>query len=632
MHDVFLAARSEEGSQKVSGVEGHRFVNDPANEVRSLPANASLYTHGLTGVNQPLNYLFVNILVAFTFGLLAITLVIRLISLGNNYLRLLFATGHGRERQFYWSSNKTFWWPWIKQHILYAPLFSKRHNTEIHLTKSVAFGTLPSRFHTIILITYLAMNTAYCLVLDYSQPRPAVMAELRGRTGALAVYNLIPTVLFALRNNPLIPLLQVSYDTFNLFHRWCARMIILESVAHTLSWAILQLEVNGWKGFEKSLSRSAFLQTGTVAMVAFLFMLIQAWAPIRHGFYETFLNIHRLMAFAAFVTVYMHIDEGKLPQIPWMNLVWAMWVLEWVFRSGRLAYQNISRKRGFTRVTIEALPSEACRVTFSLARPWTIKPGAHVHAYIPRYAFWSSHPFSVAWATDNARTSLSEKSKLPITAPISSTDLATAFNRTETVRTDLTLLCRARFGMTRSIYNAALSAPNKTITTWGAIEGPYGGHESLDSYGTVLLFAGGVGITHQLGFIRHLIMGAHDGTVATRKIILVWSVPDTGALEWIRPCMDAILKLPGRRDVLKILLYVTKPRSREEISSGTGSVTMFPGRCDPQGIVDREVLERVGAMVVTTCGPGPFSDAVRMAVRKRVKVGVVDFVEEAFTY
>lgn len=620
MPHVFLAARGE----------GGHIGDDPANEVRSLPANATLYTHGLTGVDQPGNYLFVNICVAFFFGLLAITLIVRLFKVGNNHLRHLFSIGPDRDQQAYWTTNKTFWWPWIKQHLLYAPLFSKRHNAEFQFTKSVGFGTLPSRFHTLILVAYLGMNIAYCLVLDYSQNKAAIYAEWRGRSGALATYNLIPTVLFALRNNPLIPLLHVSYDTFNLFHRWCARLVIVEGVAHTLSFMILDVEVKGWKGLQMGLDKAIFLQTGLVAIIVFFVMLIQAWAPVRHAFYETFLNIHRLLAMAAFITVYMHIDTGKLPQVPWMKLIFAMWIMEWVFRSGRIVYQNVSRKRGFTRVTIEALPSEACRVTFSLARPWTVTPGSHVHAYIPRFSFWSSHPFSVAWTDDHVRTSLSENEKLPISAPIPAKDLD--LDRTSSVRTDITLVTRARFGFTRQIYEAALLRPDKTLRTWGAIEGPYGGHESLDSYGTVLLFAGGVGITHQLCYIRHLVASAHAGFVAARKIILVWSVPDTGALEWVRPAMDEILKMPGRRDVLKILLFVTKPKSRNEITSGTGSVTMFPGRCNPSTIVDKEVLERVGAMVVTTCGPGPFSDAVRAAARRRCQIGDVDFIEEAFTY
>jgi len=35
---------------------------------------------------------------------------------------------------------------------------------------------------------------------------------------------------------------------------------------------------------------------------------------------------------------------------------------------------------------------------------------------------------------------------------------------------------------------------------------------------------------------------------------------------------------------------------------------------------------------VPVCGPGAFADEVRDAVRKRVNIGSLDFIEEAFTY
>ena len=37
------------------------------------------------------------------------------------------------------------------------------------------------------------------------------------------------------------------------------------------------------------------------------------------------------------------------------------------------------------------------------------------------------------------------------------------------------------------------------------VKGPNGGHHSFDSFGTVVLVAGGVGMTHCLGYIKHLL-------------------------------------------------------------------------------------------------------------------------------
>ncbi|KAL9053624.1 MAG: hypothetical protein Q9162_004652 [Coniocarpon cinnabarinum] len=600
-------------------------------EVSAQPWTHPEYLSGLTGVQQTSNYLFVNIILAVFFGLMLATLIFRVCNLGNMYLRFIHATGAGREKQMYWKTNKTEWWPWIKRHLLYAPLFSKRHNQVIKLTSVVTFGTLPSRFHSILIFVFVTMNLAYCAVLDYSNKQSeAVWAEWRGRTGMLATLNMIPTFLFALRNNPLIPLLQVSYDTFNLLHRWLARIVIIESILHTLAWFIPKMKMQGFEGVKHSIPKSEFLMWGTVATLVFIFMGLQAWSPLRHAFYETFLNIHKLAAIACIVGVYLHCSHGELPEVQYVQIVIAFWALEYVFRTGRIVYRNWARQSGLTRVTIEALPAEACRITYHLARPWKFSPGVHIHAYLPRYGLLSSHPFSVAWSEDHVRSSLSDDEKLPTTGPLKVNELD--LQRSGTVRTDVSLIVRSFTGMTSHVYKAACNAPNKVITTWGAIEGPYGGHESLDSFGTVLMFAGGVGITHQLSYIRHLVAGAGNAMVAARKIILVWSVPTTENLEWIRPYMDEILRYPGRREVLKIMLFVTKPRSRNEIMSNTGSVAMYPGRCSPGTIVEKEFLEREGAMAVTVCGPGPFADSVRQASRRLCEVGSVTFVEEAFTY
>ena len=65
--------------------------------------------------------------------------------------------------------DQTRLWPFLKKHLLYAPsCWKKRHNREMQLSKAINMGTLPSRFHTILLLSYVASNIAYTVVLDYS--------------------------------------------------------------------------------------------------------------------------------------------------------------------------------------------------------------------------------------------------------------------------------------------------------------------------------------------------------------------------------------------------------------------------------------------------------------------------------
>jgi len=634
-----------------SNPHGHYPLAMPALATRNTNSTAttddSIYTHGLAGVNQIENYFFVNAVLIFFFGLAALVLLVRISHNIRGYLRHINSIGAGNGRQTYWTQNQTVWWPWVKRHIVYAPLWDKHHNAEIKIqikkSPAISLGTLPSRYHAILLAIYVFSNIAYCLLLDYSQQnKSALLAGLRGRSGALAIINLIPTILFALRNNPLISLLHVSYDTFNLFHRWAGRMVVLEAFLHVLAWAIVSVDALGWHGMINLLEKSVSYQWGTVGMVLTMIITLLAWSPVRHAAYETFLNIHRLLALFTLIGVYVHLDASKLPQLPYIQLVAFFWITEWIFRATRLIISNFSRDK-MTQCTVEALPGEACRVTFSLARPWKFRPGAHVHAYIPAIGLWSSHPFSVAWTEDH----VVHETKTPQSSSGTSHDKATdvveitdsqlesavPIVTTRITHTSVTLIMKAKSGMTRKLYNAAAAAETRTITGFGMIEGPYGGQDSLDSYGTVVLFAAGVGITHQLGYARHLLQGFEAGTVATRRIVLAWTVPDMECLAWIRPCLEQLLAMESRQDVFKLMVFISKRSPTETAAvSLSGSIIIDSGRCKVQKIVDYEFANRIGAMAVTVCGPGVFADDVREVVRGKVELGCIDLVEESFTY
>lgn len=616
--------------QQHSSWSPSRLVRRGLSEVVDLDKDPFAFSHGLTGVDQTGNFLWVDALLVTFACIVGFTLILRVMRMYNAHLRHVSTMGTSH-KQIYWRHNQTNIVPWLKKHIIYAPLWKKRHNEEIRLSSAISIGTLPSRFHMLLLITYGASNLAYCLCLPWSRSESAsVVAALRGRSGTLAALNLIPTILFALRNNPLIWMLHVSYDTFNLLHRWAARICIAETLVHTLCWMINTYNVGQWEGVRQSLHTEASYGWGMVGTVAFTILGIQAWSPLRHAFYETFLNIHRLMVVFAIVGAWVHIDTHSLPQLPWMKLCLGMWICEWLIRTWKCAYYNVSMRRGMSKVTVEALPNDACRVTIDLVREWNHRPGSHVHLYLPSLAGWASHPFSVAWASPHHHSMPAsvndEKLGLPTTSTVH--DLTRPSQKMRSI----SLVVRAREGLTRSMYDKASKQPMGVLSTYGMIEGPYGGHESLDSYGTCILFAAGVGITHQTSFVRHLVAGYHGGTVAARKVVLVWSIPNTECLEWVRPWMDEILRMPGRREVLKILLFITRPKNHSEINSTSGSVQMFPGRCDVNTIVEREIAERVGAVAVTVCGAGAFSDGVRTAVRERVDEGSIDFIEEAFTY
>lgn len=581
------------------------------------------YTHGLTGVDLPLDEkleLSLWVAVILVFGLI---LCVRFGQMANAHLRHMVNLNSGTERQRYWSTDRTAIWPRIKKQILYAPLWRKRHNREIQLSRAMNVGTLPSRLHTMLLSAYLLTNIIYCMLLDYNDPKAKILAELRGRTGHLAIMNMLPLVVLAGRNSPFITLLRISFDTYNLFHRWIGRVVTAHAVIHTIAWAVNEQDAKGTKGVGDSLRDSSFLAYGMLGTVAFGVIMIQAASIVRHAFYETFLHIHQLLAIAAIVGIKVHCNLGVLPGEGYIDWVIALWALERASRLFRVFYRNVSPRKT-TKVTVEALEgqgNEACRVTIDMARPWQFRPGSHLYIYLPTISFWMNHPFSIAWS-ETHDTFTDEK--LPHNQPITETSHQT---------TTMSLIIAKRTGMTAKLFNKARASPTGRITITGLVEGPYGGLDSLHSYGTVVLFAAGVGITHQIGHVRELLEGQAAGTVATQKIVLVWSVRTTDTLEWIRPWMDQILQMSNRTKVLKIIMFVSKPRTQQEVRSRSETVQMLPGRCDPGIVLRKEMQSRCGATAVTVCGPGAFADEVRAGVRGCLNSGVtMDFVEESFTW
>ncbi|GAB7346400.1 hypothetical protein MBLNU457_5100t2 [Dothideomycetes sp. NU457] len=528
------------------------------------------------------------------------------------YVRQLASLGHDKQRIFAYTDST---YAFFKRHILYAPLFRRRHHREFKLSAAINVGTLPSRPQTFFLIGYVGMNVALSVVhLPWTAERHEIASYLRNRTGVLAVMNMIPLFLFAGRNNPLIWMLDISFDSYNLMHRWVGRTVVLQALAHILAWMVDTLLSSSWHSVSTMLINSPFFLSGSIGSFALLFMLLQSPSIIRHAFYEVFLGLHFLLAATAVVTIWIHLKG--MPQQHFLKAAIILWAIERVIRVYKLIRNNVAHSRTTAEVTL--LPGDAVRVTLHIARPWTFKPGQHVFLYMPRIGMWTSHPFSLAWSDEG--NLIDEKPHSydidDVLAPRKAT---------------MSLIVRRRTGFTERLYRKAEKSISGSFTTTAYVEGPYG-NQDFDSYGTVMLFAAGVGITHQVPHVRSLVAGFANGTCATRRVVLVWIIQSPEHLEWIRPWMTQILSMEKRRDVLKVLLFITRPRSVKEIHSPSSSVQMYPGKPDVGALITQEQHKQVGAMAVSVCGTGSLSDDVRKAVRDRCETSEIDFVENAFSW
>lgn len=167
-------------------------------------------------------------LAAVVLGLTAYRVVIQSI----RYIRTLTCLNNDTQKYFK-MPNLAF--GALKQHLLYAPLLRRRHNREIHIAW-FHFGYIPTRFQSVFLAGVIIMNiTLSVWGIEWNGSRAAALSHLRNRTGTLSVVNMIPLVILAGRNNPLISLLNISFDSFNLVHRWFGRIVVLQALAHTIA-------------------------------------------------------------------------------------------------------------------------------------------------------------------------------------------------------------------------------------------------------------------------------------------------------------------------------------------------------------------------------------------------------------
>ncbi|MCJ1439934.1 MAG: hypothetical protein MMC23_000415 [Stictis urceolatum] len=550
--------------------------------------------------------------------------IYQIIVTGVRYIRTLTCLNNDTQRYF---QDPNSYYAAFKKHLFYAPLFRTRHHNEMRLFKGWGVGILPTRFQSLFLTGIIAMNVTLCVYgIEWDQPKASnTLKHLRNRTGTLAVVNMIPLVVMAGRNNPFINLLGLSFDTFNLVHRWFGRICAAEAVAHTVAWLLGTYYQGGWAEVAAGLSHSSVLITGLIAVIAFIVINIQAMAVIRHAFYEFFLHFHITLVVASIVALWYHLADSP-EQLIYLKVVITCWAAERLVRVLILLYRNTGA--GGTKATIESLPGDALRVTLTLSRPWRFRPGQYMFLTIPSVGLWTSHPFSIAWSDESSPSppstpdALDQEKGLTVTSP----------EVLSISKTSMSAIIRRRDGFTQALFKKAEASPDGRVVLNAIAEGPYGALQNLASYGTVLLFAGGVGITHQVPYVRDLVVGFANGTVAARKVLLVWTIQSPEHLEWIRPWMSHILALDRRRDILRIQLFVTRPRSTKEIHSPSATVQMFPGRPNVETLIGLECENMTGAMAVSVCGTGGLADDVRRAVRGWQGRRNVDLVEESFSW
>lgn len=240
-------------------------------------------------------------------------------------------------------------------------------------------------------------------------------------------------------------------------------------------------------------------------------------------------------------------------------------------------------------------------------------PSAHYFLYIPnRLTFWESHPFTAAsWRPappegppkvkaflEGVKRENSTSSSIPMLSRSSST------KSRKQGKPKLTFLVTARKGMTASLLARLQEAKHHTIKLPCYLEGPYGTLKPIHAFHTVVLIAGGVGISTSLPYLQEHILAA----VPALKFTLVWTVREE---ELAANVLHRVQELRERRGVC-IKVYITGEQKRKDLVFPPGvRVRYRRPRIVEQIVKAANEREWGTSMAVISCGSGAVVDDAR---------------------
>ena len=223
-------------------------------------------------------------------------------------------------------------------------------------------------------------------------------------------------------------------------------------------------------------------------------ILLLSLRIFRRLVYEWFLRSHLVLTVAAIVAIFLHLASKKSVGRVFLGAGVLLWTCVTVVHGLAFLVRNLARGRSMAIAQVSSLP-RAIHVSIEVPRSWKVKAGQFIFLSIPTSGVRSalqSHPFMIAWW---------EHSGNGLT---------------------IYLLIKPRRGFTKNL--ASLSDRSRLAF----VDGPYGVDYGLGQFGTVLMFATGIGIAGQMPHIKEIITGYNDCTLCTRRIMLIWQLDKEG--------------------------------------------------------------------------------------------------------
>jgi len=401
--------------------------------------------------------------------------------------------------------------PWntvlaLVRFIFYRPVPILRYKK-----RTITFPSLGTFFIVSVATIFV---TLYCFLpqplyyasIGYGSPPLAI------RAGMIAVAMMPWIIALATKANLISMITGVGHERLNVLHRWAAYICLLLSLIHTIPFYITPVwDEGGLSTFKKFFTGSYYpYGSGWAALVPLLVLSLHSLPFVRAWAYELFVVAHIPLSVVFLGMLFWHCHN----YLTSWNYLWAttaIWLASYCVRLFYLNWTNPWRMSWLIgeEAAITILPENAVKVTIPTQVKWT--PGQYVYLRMPGISVFENHPFTVASLCSNDFPS----------------DYGEAYR-------DMTLVFRPFAGFTRKVLDTAVkNGPMKTYRAF--VDGPYGGmRRDLASFDTVILFAGGSGITAIVSQLLDLIKKMRDSKAVTKRVHLVWALKRPDTMEWFK--------------------------------------------------------------------------------------------------
>ena len=438
----------------------------------------------------------------------------------------------------------------LARFVVYRPLPLIRYGKK----KEFSFPAVGSILTIIAAVIFVTLYTFlpqpyYYTTIAFGSPPLAI------RAGMIAVAMMPWIVALSMKANIISWMTGIGHERLNVLHRWGAYIMLFLSLVHTVPFYITPVwDQGGLQTFKNLFHQDYYIYgTGLAALIPLGVLCIHSLPFLRTWAYELFVTMHVPIAIVYLAMLFWHCHN----YLTSWHYLWAtcgIWVLSWL---SRLFYLNWTNPRRLSwligeEASITILPENAVKVTVATQVRWY--PGQYVYLRMPGISIFENHPFTIAslWSED-----------FP-------SDYGEDYK-------DMALVFRPFGGFTRKVLETTLQNGQEQVYR-AFIDGPYGGmRRDIASFDTVVLFAGGSGITAIVSHLLNLIKKMRDGKAVTKKVHVIWALKRPETLEWFREELR-ICKEYAPPESVHCQFYITAAKRLNPLSGPAAKIPPSPSR------------------------------------------------------